>query len=141
MGTRRNGRSAIEQIVLEDGLTHVIRIPKGRRERVAFVFELIRRIRATAPLITSRDGEIVDAVLRDLNFTRAAQELHPGNPPAMRSRISQRYSYFQGLCNLFFSEEGDPSAFRTRSRRLHPRTRITGPRGIPDPGKGEIPLS
>src|SRR5579863_6431237 len=114
------GRRLTRRSALDEGLTRFFRLPKARKARVRFVFELIRRIHEVAPYITDRDNEIARAVLEDLDFSRAARELGPHNPQSMRVRISTRYAYFQALCEYFFSPSAERSRFRPngRSKRI-----------------------
>jgi hypothetical protein len=117
-----------------EGLPRILKIPQGRKAKVAFIFGLISKIYKAAPFITRRDAQMAEAVLGSLDFSRAARELRPDRPASMRSRISNRYLHFQSLCDFFLSESLDGSNFRLRgkrppAKRLHSTTILRGPNG------------
>jgi hypothetical protein len=126
MGTRHNGKDMDRLSVIEQGLNRFFKVPVGRKQRIAFVCDLVRRLHKAAPFVTERDDEIAQAVLRGLDFTQAALDLAPDNPESMRSRISKRVAYFERLCDFFFADlmtqadfgrkRGRPAKKRTRSR-------------------------
>jgi hypothetical protein len=140
MRQRHPGHGFRWEDAVAEGLLRILKVPKGRKAKVAFIFGLIRRIYKAAPFITARDDEMAGVVLESLDFSRAARNLRPDRPASMRSRISTRYLHFQSLCEFFLSGVPDRSNFRLRGKRpppkrLHSRTILRGPNGHLEPSR------
>jgi hypothetical protein len=143
MGSYRDHAAFRWEDALEEGLPRILRLPKGRKARIAFIFGFIRRIREIASYITDRDLQVAEEVLKSLNFTQAARELSPDNPDSMRARISSRYAHFQALCeySVSLADESASSGLkapRSHSRRLRSRTVLRGPEAYSEPVEPEF---
>lgn len=107
MSTRRNGRDVDEQLAFEQGLFKRIRRPKSKKDEIRYYFELMKRVRHTARLLSRRDDQLIEAVVRHRTLTAAARDLSPDGSEAMRSYLSQRLRTFKKIAWVLFEEPAD----------------------------------
>jgi len=104
MGTRWNGTDLQEARACEDGLGRRLRGRKTRTKDIRYYFELMRRIRRIAQLLSRRDDELIEAVIRHRTLSAAARDLAPERAEVLRCYLSQRLRKFKEFEELFFAD-------------------------------------